>query len=165
MKIKPKWKTNRFRPVESKSVAARYSFKEFQDFKKPFTLEKGFKMYKLQPQKTPDKEEEGSSSEKKTKKRKRKKAKTTPSSRSKRRMVDAPGQIDDVERLEVKTRTVNPTRKKIFELRRTHPVVTLNVGDLSANIRRGTSNRGIEHVVLDTIQKLVAIPNPLMLRL
>jgi hypothetical protein len=30
-------------------------------------------------------------------------------------------------------------------------------GDLSANIRRGTSNRGIEHVVLDTIQKLVKI--------
>jgi hypothetical protein len=71
MKIKPKWKTNRFRPVESKSVAARYSFKEFQDFKKPFTLEKGFKMYKLQPHKTPDKEEEGSSSEKKKQKRER----------------------------------------------------------------------------------------------
>jgi len=72
MKIKPKWKTNRFRPVESKSVAARYSFKEFQDFKKLFTLEKGFKMYKLQPHKTPDKEEEGSSSEKKNKKEKEK---------------------------------------------------------------------------------------------
>jgi hypothetical protein len=40
----------------------------------------------------------------------------------------------------------------------THPVViTLTVGDLSANIRRGISNRGIEHVVLDTIQKLVKI--------
>ena len=67
MKINPKWRPTRFRPVESKSVAARYSFKEFQDFKKPFTLEKGFKMYKLQPHKTSDKEEEGSSSEKKTK--------------------------------------------------------------------------------------------------
>ncbi|CAO3676652.1 unnamed protein product [Umbelopsis ramanniana] len=157
MKIMPKWKTNRFRPVESKSETARYSFNEFQDFKKPFTLEKGFKIYKLQPHKTPDKEEEGSSSEKKTKKRKRKKTETTPSGRSKRRMVDAPGQIDDVEQLEVKTRTVNPTRRKIFELKRTHPVVTLNVGDLSANIRRGISNRDIEHVVLDTIQKLVKI--------
>lgn len=75
MKIKPKWKTNRFRPVESKSVAARYSFKEFQDFKKPFTLEKGFKMYKLQPHKTPDKEEEGSSSEKKKNKKEKEKEK------------------------------------------------------------------------------------------
>jgi hypothetical protein len=59
--------------------------------------------------------------------------------------------------VEVKTRTANPTRKEIFELKRTHPVVTLNVGDLSANIRRGTSNHSIEHVVLERIQKLVKI--------
>jgi hypothetical protein len=85
----------------SREMLGRYSYKEFQNFKKPFTLEMAFKMYRLQPHKTPDKEEEESSSEKKSKKRKRKKAKAkaTPSGRSKRRMVHAPGQIADAEQL------------------------------------------------------------------
>lgn len=46
-----------------------------------------------------------------------------------------------------------------FALEGSHPVVTLNVGGLDANVRRATSNPDFKATVLDNVRSLVTVMN------
>lgn len=85
--------------------------------------EDAYKMYKFKPYDGPEKKDE---------KAKRRKVDATPSGRSKRKLSAAPaleGILQDQK--PVKSRTVNETRKQIFQLKKVHPMATLIIGDLT----------------------------------
>jgi hypothetical protein len=97
---------------------------------------------------------------KKRKKEKKKKAKAEPSGRSKRKLDNAPGlSEEDMVEEPVKKRKMNDSRKLALDLKRKHPTVTLNVGNLATNIRRAIPNSKIQEKVLHTIQSMVRIMN------
>ncbi|GAB5587406.1 hypothetical protein Unana1_02306 [Umbelopsis nana] len=80
-------------------------------------------------------------------KSKRIRVKATASGRSKRKISND----------EAKPRTENDSRKQVFALKRARLIVTLNVGDLSASVRRATIDPSFEGKLLTTIRSLVRI--------
>jgi hypothetical protein len=99
----------------SKASAGRYSYKQFDEFKKPVELDSGFNMYVAKPHKQTER------------KKPKRKVKAAPSNRSAR---------TDVKTEPSKSRTMGQSRREIFALCKLHPKVTLDVGSLSANIGR-----------------------------
>ncbi|KAH8549701.1 hypothetical protein BGW37DRAFT_500459, partial [Umbelopsis sp. PMI_123] len=93
-------------------------------------------------------------------KKKKKKAKAEPSGRSKRKLDNAPGlSEEDMVEEPVKKRKMNESRKLALDLKRKHPTVTLNVGNVATNIRRAIPNSKIQEKVLNTIQSMAGIMN------
>jgi hypothetical protein len=130
-----------FKASHPEQDRARLAFKKFTTFKNSFDLKDGFKMYVAKLHVPPKKKE----LEKTESKRERVKA--TASGRSTRKISND----------EAKPRTANDSRKPALALKKAHPIVTLNVGDLSASVRRATINPGFEGKLLTTIPSLVRI--------
>ena len=110
-------------------------------------------MYKAKPDTLGNKK-------RKKEKKKKKKAKAEPSGRSKRKLDNAPGlSEEDMVEEPVKKRKMNESRKLALDLKRKHPTVTLNVGNVATNIRRAIPNSKIQEKVLNTIQSMARIMN------
>ncbi|KAH8555041.1 hypothetical protein BGW37DRAFT_517546 [Umbelopsis sp. PMI_123] len=130
----------------------RYTFKEFSEFKKASQIPSAYKMYKAKPDTLGNK--------KRKKEKEKKKAKAEPSGRSKLKLDNAPGlSEEDMVEEPVKKRKMNESRKLALDLKRKHPTVTLNVGNVATNIRRAIPNSKIQEKVLNTIQSMAGIMN------
>lgn len=161
-RLRSKWHTNYYRPIERQVVGKdgkasqpekdkhRYNYKEFSEFKKQIELKNGFRMYSAKkPSQQEDKTDVDKEPEKKKKKQKKKKPKAEPSGRSTRKITQGP----------IISRKMNDSRKEILRLKKAHPVVTLNVGDLYANIQRATSDNFLRERIMGSIQALVTVLN------
>lgn len=121
-----KWRFNICRPMEQvakdelpkSKKGRRYAHKNFVEFKKPVSLKKGYEMYTEKP-----------SDKKKKAKRNKKKAKAEPSGR-KTRLID---QDEDK-----KKRNPSQMTQTIRALKKRHPIITINAGNLKSNIEEVT---------------------------
>ena len=137
--------------MEQKRDKGRYAFKKFTTAAfKPISFEGSYSMYTGKVKNPPEK---GKNAE-----LKRKKVQQTSSGRSRRKLAHAPGQSNEEDESSTITRRKsNETRATMLRLKHIHPLVTLLVGSLDANLRQTMTSTDIKVEVQQTINTLVRI--------